>query len=490
MSIQKIMIDLKNEGYENICFWLPSYNIGGGTFCIAELIKQIIPYMDSIKIYIMDYHGGYLSFLLRHESRVNVLKFDEKNPYFLLKEKSIIVTNTTRIIQLKQMHPENKIFLWHYETLYCAWNVVFLQNETSRIMKLLYDNNAVNFIDWAARDSLNGHGVKFDKKFYWPIILKEKVILDQDKKIIDKESINLCWLSRLVPDKIQSLFAIIKAYAKYNTDKKKVLHIIGDGRSRVVVENFCKDYENVIEFIFTGTIERGDLDRYLIKNVDIVFGMGTSILEAAALALPSVVVLLDFKDINDDDFFWLYDSKEYCVGVLINQKERFDIKYSKLSAIIDNVINVPEGKKIQGEKCYKYFIENHSNMKKIATDVLMQIKNSSLSFNKIQTCLKYIPYNLIEVSTFKIFNIFSVKRLRHLYGTRYRVFNIPFFRIKFFKNIKTYYFFTLPIFSNMKLNHHIVYWLCKIKIYEYRKKGGFTFPAAKFDDREKYNDKN
>ncbi|HEB7542453.1 TPA: hypothetical protein RZH72_001707, partial [Campylobacter coli] len=414
MSIQRIIFDLKSEGYKNICFWLPSYNIGGGTFCIAEMIEMIILHSESIKIYIMDYHEGYLSFLLKSNFQVKILKFDEKNPYFPLKEKSIIITNTTRIIQLKQMHPENKIFLWHYETLPCAWDVVFLQNETSKIMKLLYDNNAVDFIDWTARDSLNGHGVKFDKRLYWPIVVKEKTILDQEKKIIDKDSINLCWLSRLVPDKIQSLFAIIKAYAKYNTDKKKVLHIIGDGRSRALVENFCKDYESVIEFIFTGTIERNELDCYLIKNADIVFGMGTSILESAALALPSVVVLLDFKDINDDDFFWLYDSKEYCVGVLVDQKERFDIKYSKFSAIINEVINTPEGKKIQGEKCYKYYIENHSSMEKVAIDVLTQIKNSSLTFEKIQRCLKYIPYNLIDISTTKIFNIPIIKRLHHL----------------------------------------------------------------------------
>ncbi|MFG5139584.1 hypothetical protein O8I32_04630 [Campylobacter lari] len=490
MSVQKIIIDLKNEGYENICFWLPAYNIGGGTFCIAELVKQITPYAHSVKIYIMDYHEGYLSFLLRHNSHVEVLKFDEKYPYFPLKEKSIIITNSTRIIQLKQMHPENKIFLWHYETLPCAWNVVFLQNETSKIMKLMYDNNAVNFIDWAARDSLNGHGVKFDKELYWPIVVKEKTILDQEKKIINKDSINLCWLSRLAPDKIQSLFAIIKAYAKYDTDKKKIFHIIGDGRSRTLVEKFCKGYEDKIEFIFTGTIERNELDDYLIKNADIVFGMGTSILESAALALPSVVVLLDFKDINDDDFFWLYDSKEYCVGVLVDQKERFDIKYSKFSTIINEVVNTSDGKKIQGEKCYKYYIENHSSIEKVAADVLMQIKNSSLTFEKIQRCLKYIPYNLIEVSTFKMFSISIAKRLHHLYGTRYRVFNIPFFRIKFFKNIKTYYFFNFPFFSYMRSNHHVIYWLCKVKICEYRKKSGFVFPTAKFDDRKKYNEKN
>ncbi|ECK7753626.1 TPA: hypothetical protein ACJEZV_000078 [Campylobacter jejuni] len=490
MSIQRIIFDLKSEGYKNICFWLPALAVGGGMLYYINLIKALLVNKTQINIYYMDYIEGYARFLLADCNEVKFLTYKEADITFPLKDKTVIVTNTTRIIQLKQMHPENKIFLCHYETLPCAWDVVFLQNETSKIMKLLYDNNAVNFIDWAARDSLNRHGVKFDKRLYWPIVVKEKTILDQEKKIIDKDSINLCWLSRLVPDKIQSLFAIIKAYAKYNTDKKKVLHIIGDGRSRTLVENFCKDYESVIEFIFTGTIERNELDCYLIKNADIVFGMGTSILESAALALPSVVVLLDFKDINDDDFFWLYDSKEYCVGVLVDQKERFDIKYSKFSAIINEVINTPEGKKIQGEKCYKYYIENHSSMEKVAIDVLTQIKNSSLTFEKIQRCLKYVPYNLIEVSTFKMFGISIAKRLHHLYGTRYRIFNIPFFRTKFFKNVKTYYFFKIPLFSYVKLKHYVAYWICRIKIYEFRKQLGYKFPATKFDDRKKYNEKN
>ena len=125
--------EIKKQGYKNICFWLPADNVGGGTYIFCK-IAEYLSKNTNFNLFYMDYKGGYPSKLLANNPDIKILTFDDNTSAFPLKEKCIIVTNSTRVIQIKNMNPENKILFWHYETILCAWHLLFLDNETKRII--------------------------------------------------------------------------------------------------------------------------------------------------------------------------------------------------------------------------------------------------------------------------------------------------------------------------------------------------------------------
>ncbi|WP_236848455.1 glycosyltransferase [Campylobacter devanensis] len=265
---------------------------------------------------------------------------------------------------------------------------------------------------------------------------------------------------------MQALFNLVKNFATYKTDKKKRLHVIGDGKTRKQVEEYCKKYENEIEFVFTGSIARENLDDYLIKNVDILFGVGTCVVEGAALKLPSVVLILDMKEFDDLEAFWLYNSKEYTVGILKEQKKDLKIKYTKIHDILDEIYS-KNNKKKNGENCYKYYIRNHENYDQFAYNFLNSLKNTTLTYKKIKKCIKYIPYSQYSHELYKLKKLTIIKK------------------ITFFNKTKWLLFGFIEIFKEKRLTKESKYYILGIPCKKTSKKV-WDFPAARFDNRKDY----
>ena len=465
-EIQNLVEEIKKQGYENICFMHPALAIGGASLIEAKLADYLANNTD-LNIYYYDYNDGYGEFLLKDNPKVKKIIYKDNDITFPLKEKCIFFTNSTRCVLIKRMHPESKILFWHYESVKCGWDSVLIDKETNNFLILSKKENAMVFLDWSSRDSLSRFSkVGFNNKDYIHIVLspKEKMCLNTN---ISEREINICFLSRLAPDKIQSLFYLIRNFASYKTDKKKRLHIIGDGRSKAVAKNFCKKYENEIEFLFTGTIAREELDDYLINNVDIVFGVGTCILESAALKLPSIILFMDSKRFEDKDAIWLYDSKEYCVGLLNEEKRDFKVKYTSITNILDSIY-LNNKKQNEGEKCYQYFINNHSNYDALIMNVLSYLKNTSLTIKKLNKCIKYIPYNRYNYKLWSFLGIPIIKKTEFLGKTKYFLFGF------------------LEIFKKKLSNNKKKYYICGILFQKCFIRKGYNFPSSSFDNREQY----
>lgn len=350
----------------------------------------------------MDYPDGYAASKLPADG-IRILAYDENDTVFPLKEKCVILVNSTRVIQLTDMRPDNKLLVWHYETAPCAWDVLFFQGETEEYLRLCRDENAMVFHDWSSRDSLNRQfSVQFDSPNYLHIVLPEKSISCKQSTLIADDEMHITWLGRIVPDKIYSIYYIIDGLSRYQTDRKKVMHIIGDGARMPELRAFARRYEKKISFQFTYTIQRENLDSYLVKNTDILFAMGTSVLEGAALGIPSAVVQLDFKCIPDYDFFWLFNTKEYCAGILPEQKAAFDVKYDSMNEILDDIYAY--GKKAEyAHRSYLYYKDNFSNYDDLACDFLRYINESSLTFDKLEKCIRYVPYSHVSTRQLRLF---------------------------------------------------------------------------------------
>lgn len=90
---------------------------------------------------------------------------------------------------------------------------------------------------------------------------------------------------------------------------------------RKKVEQELIKYSDKIDIIYVGTIAHNKLDEYLINNIDLLYGVGTCVIESAALGIPSMVLLMDTKEIWDNQAYWYFNTKYYCTGITVEQKK-------------------------------------------------------------------------------------------------------------------------------------------------------------------------
>ena len=272
-EIQKLVEEIKAQGYEKICFFLPTYTVGGGAIIAYNIAKTLSDYKD-LNVYYYDYKDGFIETTFwNNESNVKILHYEEDEINFPIKEKCIIFTNSTRAILLQKMNLQNKLVFWHYETTPIGWNLVFINNEKKKYLSLLKKENALCYHDWSAKDSLNRYdNANLTNKNYVQNVIDPKSKASNGN-IINENEINIAFMSRLVPDKIQALYNLIDNYAKFKTSKKKRLHIIGAGRSaRAAVE--VQEDRVILLLAVDGDPLLRPIDIHIHTLTDAAFGRG------------------------------------------------------------------------------------------------------------------------------------------------------------------------------------------------------------------------
>lgn len=462
LKIQECAEEIKKQGYQALCFWLPAYNVGGGTFLLYQL-AEFISTNTTLKTYYVDYENGYPHSLASKESNVIFLNFKDGDNELPIKEPVILITNTTRASQITNMHPESKLVFWHYETFRNAWESVFFFNETPSLFKLMRDGHAIFYHDWSGKMSMNMQckSVQFDNKDYMQVFL-EPLKNVRCPELVDSGAINAGWVGRLGHDKINALYNMIERFADVKTPNKKRLFIVGDGPNRNDVENFCMKFAGDIEFTFTGTIPHEDLPQYLQDNVDVLFAVGTSVIEGARLKLPSVILMVSPIHYEMNSFIWLYDTKEYGVSILPEHKDVFDVKYTTMESICAEIYE--QGKKQElGMRCYDYYIENHSCYEEIISKFLGFCIKSTLKFWQLKKCIKFVPYNIIKASQLCAKGHALLSKVEYRNMIKYKIFSKTYFESRKEKNVTFYYL------------------AGRIKLPFYRKSvSGFKFPVALF----------
>lgn len=402
--------EIHKQGFSSICFWLPTRSVGGGTFLFCELADYIINNTD-FKVYYLDCPDGYAHQLLEGNDRINIINYNLSDDCFPIKEPLLIFTNTTRAIQIKGMNPKSKMVFWHWETNPVGWDSLYLLNEATRITKSMQNSGALLFHDWSSYNMLVKQiKVRIDTPKYFPVFLPNVKTDYKKLDLISPNEINIAWVGRLSHDKVNSLNNIITCFAKYKTNKIKRFHIIGDGLCADKVYEHAKKYMNQMEFVFNGTIPHDELSEYLTTKIDALFAMGTAVLEGAALGMPAIAVTLSNNAYFDDDFYFLPDTKEYCVGITHLQKKEFDVCYTKFNKILDRIIN---GEKASiGKRCYDFFLRNYCSYFDRTKWLLEAFKNSNFTFRKLKAILKFVPYNQIQVKSYryKSANLVSIVR--------------------------------------------------------------------------------
>jgi|GEM_PF-1491892 len=390
---------------QSITFFYPSKNVGGVEFLFSRLAVYLSENFP-VNICYIDYKDGFARKNISN-NLVTFIDYDDNprnsiniaNETFLITTshikhnlfERIIFSNNEKLL-FWSTHPYDVITLIpfiktfinltrpsnegirFFIKLISRYNVKKIQN----ILQLLHNKNALVFMDYPNFKTNNTcFDLTLNERRYIPVALE-----DSDKSAsnqpVQREIINICVLGRLVKGKIYPLINIItnsNIYAdKYN--KKVRIHIIGKGNKEYLLDNISLSKN--VELIKAGTITNENLDDYLVNKIDILFAMGTSCLEGAKLKLPSVLLDFSYNPINHNyKFKWLFESSEYSLGDSIQDLE---MPNKNTFEEIINDVYINNNKQKLGERCRKYFQDNHT-IKATANIFLTYLKNNNLTSN-------------------------------------------------------------------------------------------------------------
>ena len=217
----------------------------------------------------------------------------------------------------------------------------------------VFSHNAQVFVDGTHRDKCNQICEINFKPNYIPLMMEHKEPLFV-KNIINEDEINIAILGRIVPDKVHAINNVINQANNYKTDKKIIFHIIGDG---VAKDKIKTKHSKKFEVRLCGVIKEDELDDYLLKNIDVLFAMGTSVLNGAALGIPSYIIPTENKPFNFNEFVFLPFTTDLITGFYPNQKDRFRLKTIKFEDVIEKIY-INNQKYELGQQCYEYVNKN------------------------------------------------------------------------------------------------------------------------------------
>lgn len=168
---------------------------------------------------------------------------------------------------------------------------------------------------------------------------------------IDKKSQKITWVGRLVNFKLPAIYSMIDFL---DCHEDYTFYIIGGGGDIAKVKSYMSSKNNHIEtrVFFMGEVPYDKLN-HIIRNSDIGYAMGTSIVEFGRYGIPTIVALAspNYKnfsgdicgglasDLNKgnvgDDLYASYEFKNSCISECVNQINNDYIGVSKKT--FDNI---------------------------------------------------------------------------------------------------------------------------------------------------------
>lgn len=386
-----------------VVFYYPSNVIGG-----AEILFLRVAGLLSLnhKVYYIDKKDGFSLSNIKNE-KIHIIIENKENIYSLDKN-SIIISVPSLYFNIHEICKKNglkKVFFWcihphnfisnsftykiicnlkkeHQKKLLTVFGNFFYYKTRKNIQNLI-ENNSLFFMD-SSNCIFNEYifDLKLrNKDIFLPILLNKK---NRFKSLISTKIIS-GWIGRLELEKITILKYVLKQIDEYYFQKKTigVFYIIGQGSYEKKILEYTKSFKN-LDIKIIKNISGNDLDDFLIKNIDLMFSIGTSALEAGYLKIPTILLNGSNGEINFNyKFSWLFNANGYDLGELI-EKDNYIEKKCSLNVFEIFKLLSQKGKKEEiGYKCYKHVDMFHGSDKIIRKleESLNIIKETDLNVN-------------------------------------------------------------------------------------------------------------
>lgn len=340
----------------DVLFYFPWREVSGGPVYLSRLANAL-SHVKGINVYYCDYIDGFA--IDKLGSKVHRVYIDENDFSPYLNFPLTIITPIYFAPWLPKLHPDSKVlfFNWHISSIpVLKVNGAFSDRNLKVFLDLVGELRSCFYLD---KSHYLEHKKYTKKSFpdYVPISVGKKTELEPLTLVADNQ-ISFGVLSRLVIDKIYGIYNLIDNFKNLKTTKNKILHIIGDGPYRKELENY--DFGDV-KLVLHGIVVGDELTSLVRSKIDVMFSMGTSILDCGAMCVPSVIIPHNMKKIKSNSYVWLHNTADYCLGWYDTQLKELEVPVLKLESIY-NQIYVNDDKKSISVKCRDYSLSNHSDI--------------------------------------------------------------------------------------------------------------------------------
>lgn len=365
-----------------VVFFFPWKEISGGPVYLSGLANTLAKQSEYTVGYI-DYPNGMTDAMLCRE----VKRIPYFEPFSLpCSEPLILVVPIYCASHIPTLHPDSKILFvnWHnysVQALLDSWRLS--PKNLKEFLLLVRKTDSVFFLDqthWLEQNEwIKSENCIFRER-YVPATIAPKSVRSTEKLICSGE-LHIGVLGRLCKDKIFSLLNLINQLNTLKTDYEIHLHVIGEGSEAYQLQRVALR-ENLY-LHREGTITGTDLSEFLAKHTDVLFAMGLSVLEGAAIALPSVVMPHNVKEFDLDAYAFLQDCRGYALGWYNTQLKDLKISVHPLAEIL-HALCAPGGKQRIGMQALEYVKKNHFDNRILMMEALSATTLSAKDFSCFQ----------------------------------------------------------------------------------------------------------
>lgn len=383
-----------------IVFFYPSRIVGGMEMLFLRLSDHLSK-KEGFNIGYVDFEDGFVA----NQLNKNIKHYKFNYNKIILSEDTVLVAPLSSIKDITAyFHPHNiRVLLWsvHPEGLKSAidnWQRYLFQKKGLNF----FANDLDNFIKKKGLFFMDGENFHRQKKYFsfnensslfLPIFAEDKVTR---KKYYSNSIIKMGSLGRLSLEKVMPIINVLEEcndYLSTNESENIDFHIIGEGEEFNRLKEFKANKR--LRLIFVGNLLKEDMDNYLVKNVDVLFAMGTSALEGASLGVATVLLDYSFESMSDNKRFqWLFESEEFSLGRNFSKDNNYKHSFHDICSYIKSGDIADYGK-----KCLTYFEDNHRL--NVTSDLFVRaIDKTDLEIDDLKN------------SKFKIFNkIYALKKM-------------------------------------------------------------------------------
>jgi hypothetical protein len=194
-----------------------------------------------------------------------------------------------------------------------------------------------------------------------------------------RDELRIAWVGRLADFKAEPLVAFAReldAFARSRSPRPR-FSVIGDGPQARQVQRELQTLKN-IDVRLLGHLDIVDLKKFLVSECDVMVGHALAALEAASVALPTLIVDGHYLKLRrgEQRARWLYEEPPGDTGLIVQR--RADMRGRPVQDVLQDLVE-PGAAASLGSACLVHWLAHHS-ADHVALEGLEGIENAQFTY--------------------------------------------------------------------------------------------------------------